>query len=76
MYVSGDNTLSKLWLVGEAGKSVVDLVWDNRYHSGGRWVTQEVPEDKEIIGFYCGIEGQYYIKRLGFILWTPNPNAQ
>ena len=41
---------------------------------GGLWKTKDIPHGKEIIGFY-GNAFEERIHSLGFILWTPNPDA-
>ena len=49
----------------------------NLFDSGagyGEWQTQEIPEGKEIIGFY-GNTTQERIQCFGLVVWTPNPAA-
>lgn len=41
---------------------------------GGLWKEREIPKGKQIVGFY-GNADEDRINTLGFIVWTPNPNA-
>ena len=47
------------------------------FHEKGEWITQEIPEDSEIIGLHMSKGGRFVnaITNLGFILWKPNPLA-
>ena len=38
-------------------------------------VEQVIPNSKEIIGLYADTSCSSGIKGLGFVLWTPNPDA-
>ena len=44
-------------------------------YNNANWQIREIPEDQEIIGFYCNSNDFYYMKSLGFITWKPNPEA-
>lgn len=42
----------------------------------GNWKAKQIPQGKEIIGLYGDFdETEERINTLGFILWTPNPQA-
>ena len=69
-----EKDLSKFRLSDSKGKHAVDLVWHNCQE--GKWLTRDIPDNWEIIGFYCNTSGQggqgTRLYRLGFILWSPN----
>ncbi len=45
-------------------------------YNNANWHIREIPEDQEIIGFYCNNSNDYYyMKSLGFITWKPNSDA-
>ena len=71
--VNDEFDLKALKLIDANDKIIAQLGWYT--DEGECWVTKDIPEGKEIIGFYCNTEG-LYINRLGFILWTPPYNAQ
>ena len=73
--VIAGNTLRGLRLLDNEGRCIVDRVWDTLYTDGGDWVTQEIPEGKEIIGVQCNATKFGLIPRLGFFLWSPRPSA-
>jgi len=42
----------------------------------GNWKAKTIPEGKEIIGLYGDFDDSgEHITTLGFILWSPNPQA-
>ena len=52
---------------------IVDIQFYNAEYT---WVTYEIPDGKEIIGLQANINyNTHWIYKLGFLLWTPNPNA-
>ena len=51
-----EKDLSKFRLSDNKGKHVVDLVWFNCQE--GKWLTRDIQENQEIIGFYCNTSGQ------------------
>ena len=50
----------------------MNIEWGPLQH--GEWIKQVIPDGKEIIGFYCK-KNSTSIQKMGFIAWTPNPNA-
>ena len=76
MCVHKNNTLRKVKLLDEVGRTIVQLVWYD-YEVKCRWVGREIPADKEIIGLYGSSKGgSKIIQSLGLVLWTPNRYAK
>ena len=59
-------------LIDQFGDDLICQQWKNL---GFEWITQDVPDGWEVIGFY-GDTTQDSLRRLGFILWRPNPLAR
>ena len=64
---TANNYLKRLKLISDQDEDLVDLTWWT--NNQGVWITQEIPYDCEIIGFYCNTSTSNFICRLGFILW-------
>lgn len=74
MFVSMQTSyyLCKLRLIDEAGRNIVDLDWTNKFDGRGKWITRDIPADKQIIGLYCTTtKYDFSIPCVGFIVWTP-----
>ena len=68
--------ISGLKIVGSDGSLIADVTWCARTKEG-KWVTEKIPEGKEIIGVQCNNSAnKWYIGRIGFQLWTPNPHTE
>ena len=71
--------LSKIRLIDEQGNYLIDYALRDR---PGQWITQDIPDGKEIIGLRCNLNkagdapNSNCILKLGFLLWTPNPYAK
>ena len=64
--------LNKLQMLDDRGSKIVDVTWYTGDDQNGEWITKEIPEGREIIGFYCNTSKDgTFILRLGFILWYP-----
>ena len=72
VYLKYGEMLTALKLIDSEGQSALIAEWG--LVESGEWVTQTIPEGKEIIGMYCRTE-YMTIEKLGFIVWTPNCNA-
>ena len=71
---TANNYLKRMKLLGDSGEVIIDLTfWTN---PSGKWITQDIPENSEIIGFYCNTSNCNFICRLGFILWKQNVAIQ
>ena len=76
---TANNYLKRLRLIDDNNENLADLTWWT--NDQGEWITQEIPYDSEIIGFYCNTSTSNFICRLGFILWkgsgalSPQPTA-
>ena len=67
--------LHGLRLIDDSGTNVVDI----NAKDEGEWVTKDIPTGKEIVGYYCSTKKgdlDDSIHRLGFLVWTPNPDAK
>ena len=47
----------------------------NEDDGASEWVEQDIPENKEIIGFQCNTDRGHEIVSLGLLVWTPSPGA-
>ena len=72
VYVKFGEMLTALKMIDCEGKILMQLDWG--LIEQGEWVSQVIPDGKEIIGMYCRTE-YMTIEKLGFIVWTPNQNA-
>ena len=73
MYVE-DNSILKMRLIDDEGNYIFDQVFST--DEEGKWITQVIPDDKEMIGFYCNSSSDSTcFEKFGIILWTPNPSA-
>ena len=62
-----NNYIKRLKLLGDKNEVLTDLTfWTNPH---GKWITQDIPDDHEIIGLYANVSNCNFICRLGFILW-------
>ena len=70
------NNFFGLRLFEESGKAIVDEEWSDN----GKWTeSKTIPEGNEIIGIKwvdTNFNECLQITRLGFLLWTPNPNIK
>ena len=59
-------------MVDEDGKNLVNSVWLPKADRNHKWVMQQIPDGKEIIGIYGNNDSSKssLIKSLGFVLWT------
>ena len=56
-------------------EAIIDETWDKR--DDGNWITREIPAAKEIIGVFVNTTFESdRIKKIGFLVWTPNPQAK
>ena len=56
----------------EHDQAIIDETWDKR--DDGNWITREIPAAKEIIGVFVNTTFESdRIKKIGFLVWTPNP---
>ena len=62
----------------EQGNNLVNSIWLMKADKNHKWIVQEIPSGKEIIGVYGNNDSRKstLIKSLCFILWTPDPNAR
>ena len=73
-----DNFIFGLRLEDSLGNPLLDFAW-KKEDGNIQWFRQEIPPGKEIIGLYgnrlAGGGSSSWITSLGFIVWSPNPQA-
>ena len=54
------------------GNKIVEKTWGN----SGEWQIKEIPDGLDIISVRCNTKADKdHILRIGFMLWSPNPDA-
>ena len=66
--------IQRMKLSDEHNQAIIDKTWcgDN----DGNWATKDIPADKEIIGVFVNTTADVRITKIGFLVWTPNPQAK
>ena len=70
---NGQSNIFGIRFMDHRDRQIQERQW--RRSGTARWVKILVPPEQEVIGFHGSHDGSY-IKSLGLILWTPNPETK